>query len=362
MESRQFFFAAVTVCVLVGEMLTPSATRRDSAGAGEAAREQSERHDAILRVLVAGLKAREASATTAQVHFVKECYYTTDSSTIDAFDDAGQRALFRQPPSLFHFFWAADGTKARQEEKRILPESSPHHKMVTYDGQRILRWDVGAPTATQYPGEQEGVPYSAGAFWLQLSIGVPRRPAFWPLSEAVQGRKASVVAEERIGDVRTYRVDGAGERADMSESWWIAPDLGCLVVRNERRKARPDPRAAITSWRHVVMVERIVKAGDGLWVPSVVRDVAYVSLREGRETWSRMQRYSSLSLEINRPVPATLFDIRLPLGTKIINPGETGFRVVGGDISGFRARVEKGTPEAHELLDSPSGKKLQVEK
>jgi hypothetical protein len=322
---------------------------------------ETDSKSAVIKTVIAGLKARESLATTATGYFVKEWYNNTDPKMLNAVEDEHLRFALSQPPRMAEIYWIADRKRVRNDEKILLPENANSYTLTAFNGEKIQRWDFGSPVALEMEENDPGdVQSSEVPYWIQLGLGKGVRP----LSENLESRNVRYLGTETISGIETYILEAdPAEGSRSAETWWIAPKLASVVVKYQRKSAQPNPNNSIVSTRSVRTVDRLIKVGDDLWIPAASRLVSFTTLKGQNtgEVWQSIHRFSVISLDVNQPVTPRTFELPLPIRTQVIasqtSPTLKGY-IVGGDITALEAENRKGVLPNELTLEAPASKDL----
>lgn len=303
----------------------------------------------ILATLVKGIESRENSIETAVAYVAKEVYNNQDTRIIASLDDEDLIDALKQPPQLSHIYWAATKGQDRGDEKAIVPKGI--YYLSANDGEKTQAWVFGAPSATEADSTSELLKALNLNSFFQTALGSGSRTLGQQLSKS----HLKFLGKERVRDVETFKVESQPQPGERDiYTWWIAPERSYLVLKQERRKAFPTPEEPIITYRTVDSVDEMIQAPDLTWLPSVVRHIHYLTLASNpnQEIWQTMFRISVISLKTNEPISPDTFNLPLPLGTRVGGKGRESY-YVGGDISDFEARIQKGPPNDNTLSDVP---------
>lgn len=307
--------------------------------------------DPVMRTLIAGLKKRETSFVSATGYLVKENYTNSNTEVQQAPDEQVVQNSLKKAATASHMFFAAEAIKMREDEKSIVSPSA-YYTLGAYDGEKLRLWNYGSGRATDYVEEDSTSKIAQSVAVLQLALGEGSDK--YTLSAELSKRRAKYISKEFLSGIETYKVEADPEPGSNSKDiWWIAPERDFIVLKHEFRSVGPAVGERIAAWRHVETVDNMRKLG-GLWLPSETRHIIYLTLKSNpsSEVWASLDRVTLLSATVNAPIPSEIFDLPLPLGTRVGGKGRDIY-IVGGDVSEFEERVQKGKPDAKELLDVP---------
>lgn len=304
----------------------------------------------IIATLIAGLKNRENSLSSARGYAVKEYWPNPDVAVQKQLPDVIASAL-AQGPSLSHIYFVLNGPKIRQDEKITRLEKDGHISILSYvlesrNEQRVQRWQLGAEVATELSDLQLNSES-------QNALQFPKIELDKRLSIQLSSPSTRFVGREKVGDVETYVVERPSDSKKWIDKWWIAPQLSSLIMKHERRAAEIMPEEPEIFWRSVTIVDGVLKVGENLWVPEVIRSVGYTTFKgETKESWKALFRWRVLSVKVGERTSDQDFELPLPLGTRVGGEGRETY-IVGGDTSRFEAQMQNGKPGEKALSDQP---------
>jgi len=322
--------ATVVVCLIAGAAIQAAAWAQDD--------EAAQHIETILR----GLENRAQRVRSLSAYVTEETYH---NPMADA-EWAGWR-------SLWQYFWAHTPTHIRHDTCEVVArgqEVTPRVAQTsTYDGQRAVGMAVGSFTArvseTLTPEGRQGYGLMPG--WLGVSVPVID---FKPHAELRQmGPDLQLEPDATIRDTLCKVLRWQGDERTLR--WWIAPDLGFLTLKKETLVDKP-ARPLVTRW--VWAVEEMTQCEPGLWMPLRIRELGMTHPKgETAWSWGRAKMIQVTGLQVNKDLPAHLFGLVLPLGTRVYRPDQdTPVSIIGGDIQAVIERTVEGRAPSG-LLEIP---------
>jgi hypothetical protein len=239
--------------------------------------------------------------------------------------------------SIYQVFWAANGMKVREDQVIIPPDplkisSSSFYTLNSFNGEKSQTWEYGSPVASVSANGPE-VYFGESSTVLQLSIG---QDATY-LSENLKSYHPYFIGKEDISGIETYKIEAQPTINDNEvKTWWIAPKLSFLVLKHERKILHEIGGKSTVIARHVLIVDEVSEI-DKIWVPTSSRYIIYISPQGQNERWKTLFKSKVMTLKINKEVPAQIFDLPLPPGTRI---GEGEFTGESYTIAGSKEEFE----------------------
>ncbi len=343
-----FTFSLVIAVALSASFVFKSVAQIDSNVATNAT---SEVKDPTVLTLIAGMKKRESQIKSVRANILKQSYFNGKSQSVSELPPDSQ-AVSTQPNILTQFFWVADEQRMREDERRVVPNSPRYYQMKAFNGVKLQNWSYGSSVA--FETQADTLEQSQMGFLnteLQTSLGVGMRN--YSLIKQFEDHNPKFLGKESIGGVETYKLESQkGSQLGFTGTWWIAPSKSYLIIKFESRPVEAVAGAS-PEWRHVRIVDETTENKDGIWFPTVSRYNVYSTSKQFEaEEWLSLDRYSISDLEVNKPIGNEVFELNLPLGTKVLGDQNQN-RIVGGDVSEFEAQIRKAQPDDKYLSDVP---------
>ena len=354
MKNRRKFKRLIVVVLLTVSGSALSArflVNGNSANAQSAAAPSTKVNDPVIRTLIASLQNRENSIRSATGYLFTSTFLNKSSEVMNlAKRDEIALKIQKQENSLSQLYFAADGQKAREDQRQLVPTLNSSYELIAYDGERLQRWRYGSSGSVEKVGGiAEGEEPSQAVSILQLPIGKDAQKYF--LSQTLPENNLVFSGKELLNGVETYKVSSANPGAgNNNESWWIAPSKGSLVIKHE--VITPASINEVASYRYVTVVDALSEVNK-VWVPMSVRSIVYATLKgtPNTEVWTLLTQTQIGSIQVNEDVPKGTFSLPLPLGTKVAKDGQLAY-IIGGDTSEFEAQLGKG-PSTVMIEDNP---------
>ncbi len=306
--------------------------------------------DPIVLTLISGMRKRESQIKSVRAEILKQSYFNRKNESISELPKDSQ-AAFEQPNSLTQFSLAADEQRMREDERRVVPENPYRYDIKSFDGSKLQDWSYGQSVA--YESQADNV--MQGRFGalnepLQISLGAGMNN--YSLIKQLEKHNPKFVGKQMIAGVETYKLESQkGSQLGFIGTWWIAPSKSYLILRFEGR-ALGTVAAAPPEWRHIRIVDNTTEK-DGIWFPTISRSIAYATSKQSqKEEWLSLDRYFVSDLKVNEFIADQVFQLSLPMGTKVFGEQDQKY-FVGGDTSEFEAQVRKTQPDDKYLSDVP---------
>jgi len=226
----------------------------------------------------------------------------------------------RSKPQLFWFAMGPLG--CCEEEMRpgtAVDRADGMPTVVTsFDGQSVCMWFPASNTASiAHDLSKSEAPTIVIQHFSLTDRYSPRTPPAAKEIAAAEGLR--LVGEEAIGDLRCYRLEGRSHQLDCT--WWIAPDRGFQVKREDSVYVPPHPTGATVRVRRSRVVEEFTKFEGGIWLPTKIRSTTTKIAADGSETPGSERTFEVVHLTVNEGLGNETFKPRLLWSTKITEEG-----------------------------------------
>jgi len=219
---------------------------------------RAEPNEDVLETILRGMEYRDQNWTSGHGQAVSQTIIRTPRNREAVIGGAEPEFNVARAQMSVHEWWF-DGDRMREECLVVVPRTgagNARETMVSNDGMNMLISGDGAvvevASASQLLYERFGNSVLA-------SLGIGKHPAD-PHRPSLRDYEAKLAAWEilegyRIARLVTIQPEGAD---DVRHEWWIAPDLGYLVLREEHQ-----PK----DWRMSYSQVFRVYEQDGVWMP-----------------------------------------------------------------------------------------------
>lgn len=274
-----------------------------------------------LKLVLEGLRAREAAITSAAADYTLEIEENQDPDVLASRDpDLGPSV----PRRVTVGYWAFDHQNFYEDSRPVYPEGTEGMSFRAFDGQQGRYYDAAGEWGQEIPAS-----WMSGSICAQSLIGpwlhvahayLPSEPT---QSQLLLKANATVLDDAaEINGLRCYLLEA--KHGELTERWWASPERGWLMLRYERTKHSPSDGTVVgkATWEIAECAQV-----NGVWMPTLLTSAGEHARPDGRALWGIRHKLALSYQSVNKPLPLTAFQPTFPAGSKYLTT--EGTRIAG---------------------------------
>jgi len=284
------------------------------------------------QVVLEILERREKLVRSAVGNASIESWYSLDADLLAAMDEDARP---RDEHRIRKVDWKFKDNMYREESVWALAGSPDDSKIIVgYDGNEAYLYrpsDKFASTLDKLGEAVSGMKLETSpmgatevARWLQLEHMYGRSSANEqgsfgekPLSKVLAAADVSLIGEDEIDGVTCSHFKSTSDTG-FEESWWVAPSLNGLLIKNTKYWAR---NGTETTW--TTRVTKTRDFGSGIIMPTTVEKTASVKLSSGKMVTAVRKVFTVEPLDVNPTIDGQAFKFDRPSDVEVVD-GQQG--------------------------------------